>query len=436
MATWYVDNSLHPAANAEGTAAGGGGDYILLADDGVQEDGAFNGYGVLITAGTGAGQQRRVIDYDHTGHADGERRAQVDVAWDTAPDATSTYEITVGCDRNTGAGEGPGASGAWRTIDHAMNQVSAGDTIHVRGGREYRETATVDTAGTLLAPIVVQGYWSVPGDAGDGEWPVTIAGEGTRANGVTTSFGPNTWAYWRFAHLRVIGGTGTGFDLVNLAGCQYLNCRAEGNGANGFSLGPATMAIGCEAAGNGGNGFWHGGTVGSQVPILLNATAHHNAGDQFGGSGMILIDCRAYGVAAGKDAVDLTSFGLLVNATLDGEGEAATKGVRTTNGALLVVVNTVVHEFETGLYGLLNSVLRYSRNNLFSGCATPRTNWPTAGGDVTGAPFFADEANDDYRLAAGSPAGGTGYPAYRDIGASQRRWCGHGPGAVQLGMQA
>jgi hypothetical protein len=82
--------------NAAGTAAGGGDDFILLEDDAPQSDDYPNGDGILLTGGTGSGQERRIIDYQDTGHGSGECYAQVDSAWDTNPDATTTYIIGAG----------------------------------------------------------------------------------------------------------------------------------------------------------------------------------------------------------------------------------------------------------------------------------------------------------------------------------------------------
>jgi SPP1 family predicted phage head-tail adaptor len=83
----------HSAANAVGTATGGGAGWILLEDNGTQADDLYNKLGVVITGGTGRGQYRVIADYDHTGNVNGERYCQVATIWDTNPDDTSTYMI-------------------------------------------------------------------------------------------------------------------------------------------------------------------------------------------------------------------------------------------------------------------------------------------------------------------------------------------------------
>ena len=55
---------------------------------------------------------------------------------------------------------------AWATIDHAMNTVVAGDKVWVKADGDYTETATIDTIGTNVSPIVFAGYTSTPRDGG------------------------------------------------------------------------------------------------------------------------------------------------------------------------------------------------------------------------------------------------------------------------------
>lgn len=80
-----------------GTAQGGTEDTITLEESASSEDDFYNdnGYFIATTGGTGAGQVRRVVDYD------GESRvATVDSPWDTIPDDNTTYVIFKGDDYN------------------------------------------------------------------------------------------------------------------------------------------------------------------------------------------------------------------------------------------------------------------------------------------------------------------------------------------------
>lgn len=82
-----------PSAMHYGTAASGTSETITLpaaptlGETSLLND-AYNGAHILTTGGTGAGQMRKITDYD----AD-TRACTVDTAWTTNPDATTTYEI-------------------------------------------------------------------------------------------------------------------------------------------------------------------------------------------------------------------------------------------------------------------------------------------------------------------------------------------------------
>jgi hypothetical protein len=74
---------------------------IRLAAAASGDDDYYNGYSIIITDGTNAGEVRIISDYDAVGHANGAKTAVVSVAFTSAPDETSVYEI-VG-DANTTA---------------------------------------------------------------------------------------------------------------------------------------------------------------------------------------------------------------------------------------------------------------------------------------------------------------------------------------------
>lgn len=80
----------------EGTAQAALALSIDLAADASASDDAYNGLEITIESGTGSGQTRTINDYDGTN-----KRATVDVAWTTNPDATSVYKVGNG---NPGTG--------------------------------------------------------------------------------------------------------------------------------------------------------------------------------------------------------------------------------------------------------------------------------------------------------------------------------------------
>ncbi|MGC9293304.1 MAG: right-handed parallel beta-helix repeat-containing protein [Acidobacteriaceae bacterium] len=88
---------------------------------------------------------------------------------------TPTYYVsTSGDDSNAGTLASP-----WRTIQHAANMVTAGDTVYVRTGT-YNEVVTMQKSGTASAPIVFSSY---PGEL------ATVDGTGLSVpNGVSGLF--------------------------------------------------------------------------------------------------------------------------------------------------------------------------------------------------------------------------------------------------------
>lgn len=162
----YVDNTLASETKPEGTATGGGNDYICLEAGSDGSDDTYNDYGVFLTGGTGAGESLRIIDYDVAGGTCA-LYAQVDTNWATNPDATTTYEINIGSDSNNGLAEGiyGGANGARRQINYAIDGRTTGIRLNVLAGREY-DVITAITNGYVAAGIlhVLQGYGSTPGD--------------------------------------------------------------------------------------------------------------------------------------------------------------------------------------------------------------------------------------------------------------------------------
>ncbi|MDK2881432.1 MAG: hypothetical protein PWQ99_1207 [Clostridia bacterium] len=83
--------------NQLGTAQGGTVTTIQLEAGASDVDDSYKGMTVALTGGTGAGQVRKITDYNGTTHT-----VTVDRAWDTVPDTTpdttTTYAIFRGVD--------------------------------------------------------------------------------------------------------------------------------------------------------------------------------------------------------------------------------------------------------------------------------------------------------------------------------------------------
>jgi len=95
----YVDcvSGGSDSINHTGTARGGSINTIVIATDSQGETNALRGFLIRITAGTGSGQSREITDNDET-----TKVVTVTPDWNTAPDATSQYEIYSDCSENAG----------------------------------------------------------------------------------------------------------------------------------------------------------------------------------------------------------------------------------------------------------------------------------------------------------------------------------------------
>jgi len=71
-----------------GTAQAGAASTITLAAAASATDNIYNGYGVRITSGTGAGQDRII-----SGYVGATKVATVSAAWTVQPNSTSVYEV-------------------------------------------------------------------------------------------------------------------------------------------------------------------------------------------------------------------------------------------------------------------------------------------------------------------------------------------------------
>lgn len=127
-----------PAA-VTGTAQSGERDSIVLEAGASSVDGIYQGRHVRITGGTGAGQWRLIDDVAGRGYNGDTKRAYVTKGWNTAPDATSTYEIV--------------DSALDVTIDDADTaSLAAGDYFHrarIADGAGEPSTVTTGTASLI-----------------------------------------------------------------------------------------------------------------------------------------------------------------------------------------------------------------------------------------------------------------------------------------------
>lgn len=416
MSICYVNNTLSPYAGAVGTAQGGTADGIRLAEEATETPNAFNAFGILITGGTGVGQQRYIINYS------GETKiATVHADWEVAPDASSTYEITFGSDAFDGLGPGSlaGGHGAFRTLHKAKDIAADGDRIFVKGGRHYTDR---DAAGDAVLQInraihnvIVEGYTVSPGDGGQA---MIDCGPASAAYGVMA--GHSGCGRWRFNNLVVLNAL-NGFELVvSDNGAFYLNSRCEARDcANiGVNIGVRNCILDRCTSRENDIGF----RLGSTGARLIGCTARGNHDVEFSaaasGGGNSILFCRMFDVPSATASLQLAEGDMAIGNTLDGEG-LGSKGIECAGA--VVVLDNLVHDYAVGLSGAGEPAFALHGWNLFSRCAAAREGWTAGEGEAEGEARFINEQADDYRPAAGSPAGGAGFPEHMDIGAFQRR---------------
>lgn len=122
---WKMNTS---AADHTGTAQAGGASTITLASGASSTNSFYNNCAVTITGGTGSGQVRNV-----SGYVGSTKVATVDVAWDTPPDATSTYRVEwyqvaqVACISVTNATIGSGTYAGIHNVSTSNNHMTIDD---------------------------------------------------------------------------------------------------------------------------------------------------------------------------------------------------------------------------------------------------------------------------------------------------------------------
>jgi hypothetical protein len=309
----------------------------------------------------------------------------------------TTYYVdgAVGNDANAGTSEGAG--NAWATIDKAMNTVTTADVVYVKATGTYVESPVIDTASASAnTPIHFEGYTTTTGDNGK----VTIASTGT--NSLTGTVGGN--CFYIFKNF-IFDGTNASSNVVSLLSEDYIafyNCEFKNSVGAGITADNFFTFVNCEFSNNANVGC----TVDNNA-IVFGCIFANNGGD-----GLDVATCDIayrnvfYGMTGTSNAINGQVAGFIGN-TIDGEN-VATKGVDL--GVLSeCCVDNIIYDCATAvtttttalawrfpvMYNLLNSnTTDYSTSTLDM----------IGYQDVTSAPAFADEANDDYRPSSSSPA--------------------------------
>jgi hypothetical protein len=313
-----------------------------------------------------------------------------------------------GVDGNDGnAGTSEGSGNAWATIDKAMNTVAAGDKVWVKGNGTYVETPNIDTAGASTTPIVFEGYTTTTGDNG----------KATINSGSTNNLTDTTTAsYYLFKNFIFTGATSHGVSLAERF--VFINCDFTSNGGHGAQIGGHSNFLNCTFMSNtnegiaAASGFYLtivGCVFGNNGSKGISNTGANNYiyKSVFYGGGVL-----DHAITSGMDN------SVLIGCTLDGENSALAYGIDGNNESWRLIVDNIFHDWDIGYYctdtsgiGSFGASIGY---NLFNSITTGNyrdasadltATWEHYGyGDVSGAPAFTDEANDDYTLGASSPA--------------------------------
>lgn len=309
----------------------------------------------------------------------------------------------------------------------SLVNTSAPHKVWVKASAEYTEIVDIDGTPQMGWSVVgvVEGYTTTIGDGGK----VTINGGATRSNGFITSVSGNTNLVFKnfiiknhtgsgaslgaidricWKNCEFIGnGTTNGHGINSGETCLFENCKFNNNSLDGVNCAIDNVFVGCEFKGNTQSGIDSEGSCAAIFCLFVS-----NGQRAFDAAGVV------------HDTIKI-----MVNCTVDGDGKDTTTGFHGTGSFRhsAVLVNNIIYDCITGI-DFSTEEGSISRNNLLnSNSANYANSADTYSGEVTGAPAFIDEANQDYTLSASSPAKNTGYDASnltgdtvgKDIGAHE-----------------
>lgn len=313
----------------------------------------------------------------------------------------------------------------WLTIDHAMSNVVAGDTVWIKGGTNYNETATIVTVGTVAAPIFYKGYTTTTGDGGK----ATLYNSTTLTYGITSSL--TSYTYNVFENLIVDNYDGSGVSATGTDALQFINCDFTNNGGYGAVVDNHNGFINCHAEGNSSIGF----RMDQGALFFCSSTANSSYGAKNTDGDSLYYGCEFYANTNRELDTGVGSF--VINCTVDGDGG----GVGINSGTAIrrqYFINNIVYDCTTGIDAASVSFFNIGFTNLLYSNTSNYLDYDTRAQatDVYTAPTFTDEANADYTLGSGSGAintgtdfSGTSSPG-QDIGAHQSADAGGGGSRV------
>lgn len=320
----------------------------------------------------------------------------------------------VGSDDSPNDGLSEGAGNAWATIDHAMNNVVAGDIVYVKASATYDENANIDTAGGITTPILFEGYTTTTGDNGLVNW--------TNSGGIALTESQAA-PYYVFKNFDINSCSNDGVAFLSSSGYVFWNCKFRSNSSQGFvGTGCNYMTfLNCEFTNNTAQGF--DGTGNDNLFLGCIFSGNGSAGADFsGGNYNLFYKCVAFDNSASVSGLhDLGDYSKVIACTIDMENASQPCIGAAANETLTCVVDNILYDgsygsvhTDTGLvasmsaavgYNLINSMATGNYNGSVPACISTGVTTDT---DVTSAPAFSNEAADDYTLSDDSPAIGAG----------------------------
>jgi PKD repeat protein len=231
--------------------------------------------------------------------------------------AGSVYVVSPsGSDSNPGSEALP-----WRTIQHAANVVTAGDTVTVRGGT-YHEAVTITRSGTAGAFIIFEAY--------PGEIPIIDANGLALSNYFDAGLRVNYASYVRITGFQVQNVTdGFGIICYHADNCIVENNRTYNTLHSGIASWTSTNTViqGNEIELANNDGEQEALTVTQSATVqVLNNHVHHGGPGNNGGEGIDVKDGSHHILVKGNLVHDMNRLCLYVdawdsptyNVTLDG----------------------------------------------------------------------------------------------------------------------
>jgi len=146
----------------------------------------------------------------------------------SAPLGLQFYVSTTGNDTNSGTSTGS----AWRTIQHAMSNATAGSTVNIMAGN-YQEELTMSVSGTSGNPITFQPYnFSIPAGGCGGYTGVACGGDQVVLDYSYLGTNTSTTPFFHISGKSYITVQGLTFQNFTCTGAMQQGLRIDGSSSN------------------------------------------------------------------------------------------------------------------------------------------------------------------------------------------------------------